>query len=88
MTKIPLYNCYWCKCAWCALASICKETKCYKCRNIDNKGKIPYIKESCDKFIPEMKDFTWLVKEIQKCDRCKYKRLIDQLLEQLGKTSL
>jgi len=86
--KIPLYNCYWCKCAWCAYAVKCEERECYKCRMLDKKGKVPYVRENCDKFVPDEKDYRWLVDNVQKCDGCKYKRVLNSLLEQLGKTSL
>lgn len=85
---IPLYNCYWCKCAWCAYAVICEERECYRCRLMDNKGKVPYLRTSCDKFIPEEPDYTWLVKKVQKCDNCKYKVVLNNLLNQLGKSSI
>lgn len=88
MPHIPLYNCYWCKCAWCSYAIKCNDRECCKCYTLDKKGKIPYLRESCDKFIPKEKNIQWLVDMVQKCDTCNYKRALNLLLQQLGKPSL
>jgi|GEM_PF-1883341 len=74
MYNIPLYNCYWCKCAWCVFGGYCKDQKCYLCRQIDKKGKVPYIKENCKNFIPDTYDNRKLLNMVQQCDSCKYKR--------------
>ena len=74
--KIPLYNCYWCKCAWCVLKNKCDIRDCIRCKQIDKKGILPYLKENCDKYLPETIENKKLIDEVQKCRRCKYKRMI------------
>ena len=83
--KIPLYNCYWCKCAWCIKSWNCENKNCYICRQRDKKGKLPVINKKCNDYIPEDENTIKLIREIQKCDNCKYKKLYKQLQEVIEK---
>lgn len=83
MSKIPLYNCYWCKCAWCVKSWRCTKKNCYWCQVRDKKGRLPELKTYCNEFVQE-DDYTYkLVREIQRCDNCKYKKLFIDLLDKL-----
>lgn len=71
MWKIPLYNCYWCKCAYCINVSQECRNYCYKCQTLD-KFKMPI--QNCDNFLEKSNKLKKLYKELQKCDNCKYKK--------------
>lgn len=86
--SIPLYNCYWCKCAWCAYGWSCKDKECYKCRMLDKKGKLPSLRENCEKFLEKTPHNNELVSRIHDCNNCKFKRILDMMLEYLGKSPI
>ena len=88
MSQIPLYNCYWCKCAWCVKAWKCDLRDCYICKQMDKKGKLPLLKKDCRSYVAES-DYTYkLVRAIQACDNCKYKKLVILLKWELENKNL
>lgn len=70
--KIPLYNCYWCRCGHCLRRS---EPECFeKCRicYLKDRFRMP---EYCDRFVDDTKENKELYKEIQRCENCEYKKV-------------
>lgn len=65
MSKIPLYNCYWCACAYCVRRfeedcfSRCIE--CYKSKKVK-------ISDYCDRFLEDTKRNEKIYAEISKCN--------------------
>jgi len=84
MYKIPLYNCYWCRCAYCIHNSSCRR-ECDYCRRY---GKF-LIRQHCDKFIEDDKDnkildeIRSLKEQVQSCDTCIYKKFHRKLKDML-----
>ena len=75
--KIPLYNCYWCKCAYCINHTLECFQGCIFCKQ---QQKF-YLKENCNKFLEDTVEVRSLKKEVQKCDNCNYKVLYKKLLQ-------
>lgn len=74
--RIPLYNCYWCRCGHCLRRT---EIKCFeKCRlcYLRDRFKMPNY---CSKFIDDTPENVVLYREIQKCDTCRYKKQLQQI---------
>lgn len=69
--QIPLYNCYWCKCAWCVkrTSKECMD-RCIRCI-LNDDFKLPM---DCENFIEKTPETQSLWNEIQVCRHCKYKR--------------
>lgn len=86
MPNIPLYNCYWCKCAWCLRKS---ETECFeKCCRCHSKDKFKMPVMDCDRFLEKTTDNKKLYAELQKCSKCKYKKLFKIVKRDLEDLSL
>jgi hypothetical protein len=80
MREIALFNCYWCKCAYCIYKL---ETECFnRClRCAERKDfKMPY---RCDRFVEDTAENRKLVKEVQKCIKCRYKRFYHKVKKEL-----
>lgn len=73
---IPLYNCYWCKCAYCLNYSYCEVKRCYECKMIHKKNKLPYLKKECNNFIDRYEE-----RSIRKgkCKDCEYKKKFSEI---------
>lgn len=84
-SKIPLGNCYWCKCAWCVYGWTCEDKDCFACMRKYNLGKVPYIRENCEKWLPRTIENSKLVDEVQKCRNCKYKKAVKAMLGKFNK---
>jgi hypothetical protein len=65
--KIPLYNCYWCKCAYCLNYPVCNIKQCHLCEERDRIGRIPYIRKECTMFIEKEHG-----ERIADCRNCPY----------------
>lgn len=82
MSKIPLYNCYWCRCAYCANTDCDRLEQCVRCQ----ANQKLFIHEYCDRFT-EKEGIVRIVSEPSKidCGSCEYKTLIESLKSILGK---
>lgn len=76
--KIPLYNCYWCRCGWCLFRIECLD-RCIQCMTA-KKWTMP---KECDKFVVDSKLNQLLYTKIQKCDRCRYKLFYESVKSNL-----
>ena len=78
MNKIPLYNCYWCRCGWCLLRNECID-HCVIC--IQRKRfKMPLY---CERFIEDTNSNRRIKQKNDSCDRCKYKKALNKLQKDL-----
>lgn len=79
--KIPLYNCYWCRCAYCANED-CKDRFSY-CLSCKASGNFK-IREFCDKFAEKESRPRIVFKESEKeCEECIYKKQYEALKKML-----
>jgi hypothetical protein len=79
-TKIPLYNCYWCRCGWCILRNECID-HCIKCLQ-QKKFKMSLY---CENFIEDSESNRRIQARNHECDICKYKKTLEELQEDLQK---
>lgn len=78
ISKIKLYNCYWCACSYCYNRTECLD-RCITC--IANKK--PFVSEYCDRYLEDTRQIRMLKSEIQQCQGCKYKALYLELKNKL-----
>lgn len=80
MKKIPLYNCYWCKCAYCYYRTKqeCID-KCLICAKAD-KFRLP---KDCNKFLEDTSALRLRLKSKTRCEGCVYMELLKSLKKQI-----
>lgn len=80
MAKIPLYNCYWCRCSYCLFRFDCRIKDCMLCQRRD-KFKMPGY---CEQFIEDFTSNKRLYKEIQKCQACRFKKFYLKIKKEMN----
>ncbi len=84
MAKIPYYNCYWCRCAYCVKKlSVECFNNCLRCERL----KKTFPNRHCDKFVEYTEQTAKLWDEVQKCKNCKFKKFYKLIKSKLEKLS-
>ncbi len=80
--KIPLYNCYWCRCGYCLNHTECLD-HCIKCINIRNNYNRYYIPQYCENFIENHISNRRIKDRLFECETCYYKKELEKIKKSL-----
>jgi hypothetical protein len=76
--KIPLYNCYWCRCGWCLNRAECLD-HCIRCI-MQKKFRMP---EYCENFIEDSRTNRRIKARNMECEYCQYKIMLQELKDKI-----